>query len=369
MPASASAMGLRWELPSAAREAHLAAMNDTQGITPLLVIRGAARAIDFYVAALGAREIVRFEHGVERWIGHADLVVGETSFSITEELPCWGSDAPPSLGGTPVVLQLAVADTEHVVASMQRAGAEVLIPPTELLGERMARVRDPFGHLWIVRQRRVELPVEELQLQRDALVAQAQAAGSTQGAARSEKELTSSARVGSSVPAGRGAIHLVVGPVGAGKSTFATRLAADLGGVRLTLDDWMTRLFARDRPERDVVPWYVERAQRCVDVIGSLAADVAAQGGVAILEIGLLRREQRDRFHAALASAGHAAVVHVLDAPREVRRARVERRNRERGETFSMIVPPEVFELASDLWEPLGDDEPAHRDATTDGTP
>lgn len=330
-------------------------MNEPHGITPLLVVRDAARAIDFYVSALGAREIVRFEHGTERWIGHADLVVGETPFSVTEELPGWGADAPPSLGGSPVVMQLAVADAERVVASMRGAGAEVLVAPTELLGERMARVRDPFGHLWIVRQRLVDLPVEELRRQRDALVAQVAA-----GAARSEKELTTSGPGSSSLQRAAGAIHLVLGPVGAGKSTFATRLAEDLGGVRLTLDDWMTRLFAPDRPERDVVPWYVERAQRSVDVIRTLACAIADRGGVAILEIGLLRREERDRFHEALAAAGRAAVVHVLDAAREVRRERVERRNRERGDTFSMHVPLEVFELASDLWEPLGEDEPGH---------
>jgi hypothetical protein len=44
--------------------------------------------------------------------------------------------------------------------------------------------------------------------------------------------------------------------------------------------------------------------------------------------------------------------VHVLDAPREVRRFRVQRRNAERGPTFSMVVPDPVFEMASDMWEP-----------------
>ena len=50
------------------------------------------------------------------------------------------------------------------------------------------------------------------------------------------------------------------------------------------------------------------------------------------------------------------------DAPRDVRRERVERRNRDQGATFSMVVPPAIFELASDMWEPLDDDERAGRD-------
>ena len=56
-----------------------------------------------------------------------------------------------------------------------------------------------------------------------------------------------------------------------------------------------------------------------------------------------------------------ALVVYVLDAPRDVRRERVLRRNAEQGETFSMVVPPHIFELASDLWQPPGEAECAER--------
>ena len=66
--------------------------------------------------------------------------------------------------------------------------------------------------------------------------------------------------------------------------------------------------------------------------------------------------------HDRAAAAGFELVVHVLDAPREVRRARVEARNRERGETFSMIVPPAIFELASDMWEAPIEEERARDD-------
>ena len=73
-----------------------------------------------------------------------------------------------------------------------------------------------------------------------------------------------------------------------------------------------------------------------------------------VLEIGLLARAQRAAFYRRVAEGAPGAelVVHVLDGDRAVRRARVERRNRERGPTFSMEVPPAIFELASDLWEP-----------------
>lgn len=156
-------------------------------------------------------------------------------------------------------------------------------------------------------------------------------------------------------------MHLLVGPVGAGKSTYGIALAKETRAVRLTLDAWMTTLFAPDRPSEGVMPWYVERAARAVDVIWQVALDVLGTGTSVVLEIGLLARRARAAFYARADAAGIRVVLHVVDAPRDVRRARVERRNRERGDTFSMVVPPEIFELASDLWEPPDDDELASR--------
>lgn len=159
-----------------------------------------------------------------------------------------------------------------------------------------------------------------------------------------------------------GRIHLIIGPVGAGKSTFAVDLARTHRALRFSLDAWMTGLFSPDRPAAGVVEWYVERAARCVERICASADEALALGTDVVLEIGLLRRDERDRFYRRAAAAGFDVTVYVVDAPREVRRARVERRNRERGATFSMVVPPAVFELASDLWEPPDDDERGERD-------
>jgi predicted kinase/uncharacterized glyoxalase superfamily protein PhnB len=341
-------------------------MTNPLSITPLLVVRDAPRAIDFYVRALDAVVTARFEHGPERRVSHADLALGGTILSVTEELRAWNSDAPPSLGGSPVVLQLAVDDADRVLASMADAGATVLFPAQDLLGERMARLRDPFGHLWLLRQQLVALSTEEIQRQRDALFAsyssaarpgEGQRSGDAADGRRSEDDDTSQGMAEATGTMPGATLHLVVGPVGAGKSTFATRLAQDHRAVRLTLDDWMARLFRPDRPESDVVAWYVERAARCVDQIAAVADAIAPTGVPVVLEIGLLRREERQRFYRSVEDRGHPLVLHVVDAPREVRRERVARRNVERGPTFSMVVPPEVFELASDLWEPPDEDE------------
>lgn len=154
-------------------------------------------------------------------------------------------------------------------------------------------------------------------------------------------------------------VHLILGPVGAGKSTYALQLARDAGGVRLALDDWMVRLFRPDRPATGVVEWYAERAARSVQQIALVAREIVAAGTDAVLELGLLRRSEREAFYASLREAGVGLTVHVLDAPRDVRRERVLLRNQRRGVTFSMEVPLDVFELASDLWEPIDPDEQA----------
>src|SRR5262245_12299309 len=98
-------------------------MTNEDRLTPLLVVRDAAEAIDFYARAFGATELVRYEHPFRGDISHADLAIGcsrgdpsnaihGARFSITEEARARCSDAPPSLGGSPVVLQLLVDDAE-----------------------------------------------------------------------------------------------------------------------------------------------------------------------------------------------------------------------------------------------------------------
>jgi len=136
-------------------------------LVPLLVVRDAAGAIDFYARALGARELVRYMNRSRDAVSHADLAIGEVIVSLTEEAPAWNSDAPSSLGGSPVVLQHWVADVDAAFERMRAAGATVVFPMVEFCGERMARLRDPYGHLWLLTQRIEELSPEEIQQRRD----------------------------------------------------------------------------------------------------------------------------------------------------------------------------------------------------------
>ena len=158
-------------------------------------------------------------------------------------------------------------------------------------------------------------------------------------------------------------LHLVIGPVGAGKSTFARQLSREHRAVRLTLDAWMARLFGRDeRPAVGRLEWYVERRDRCLEQIWELTKELVDVGTNVVLEIGLIQRSERERFYAQVDEMGYGLTVYVLDAPREQRWERVQRRNEEKGNTFSMEVPPYFFELASNMWEPPDEDECFERD-------
>lgn len=146
-------------------------------------------------------------------------------------------------------------------------------------------------------------------------------------------------------------IHLVEGPVGAGKSTFSRDMVDRTGGVHIALDEWFVRLYSPDRPEVEVIPWYQERKARLIDLIWLHAQSLHAGGTTTILELGLVQRERREELYRKALTAGIELEVNVLDASRNARRQRVARRNLEKGPTYSMTVPPAIFEMASDMWE------------------
>jgi len=119
-------------------------------LSPRLVVSDAAKAIDFYVAALGARERQRHA-GPDGRIVHAELALGPATLAVKDAGD--GDEAPPALGGTPVILTLQVDDVDEVAAAMTAAGAAVVYPVSDQeYGARDGRFRDPSGHLWIITQ-------------------------------------------------------------------------------------------------------------------------------------------------------------------------------------------------------------------------
>ncbi|MFZ5721728.1 MAG: AAA family ATPase [Pseudomonadota bacterium] len=152
-------------------------------------------------------------------------------------------------------------------------------------------------------------------------------------------------------------LHVIFGPSGAGKTTYAHAFARREKAVAFILDDWMARLFAPDMPEPIEYEWMVERVQRCEAQIWSTAAAVLAAGTPVILDIGLMRRADRARVREIATAAELPLQFHFVNASPEARRARVAERNVVRGENFAIEVTPELFDFIEGVYEPPAPDE------------
>jgi PhnB protein len=123
-----------------------------RGFLPRLIVRDVDAAIAFYRNALGAELVERFAEPDGR-VGFAKLTLGGFPLSLSEEVPEWGWISPVSLGGSPVLIQLELEDCDLVAEKMVAEKAEIVIPIKDRpYGKREGRLRDPFGHLWILSQ-------------------------------------------------------------------------------------------------------------------------------------------------------------------------------------------------------------------------
>jgi predicted kinase len=147
-------------------------------------------------------------------------------------------------------------------------------------------------------------------------------------------------------------IILIVGSTGAGKTTYARRLADELGAVRFSIDEWMIGLFWADSPQPIEFAWTMERVERCEAQIFAMVRQLAARGVPAVLDLGFTTKAHRDKFRALAVEAGLSAAVHFIDVPADERWYRVNRRNKERGETYAMQVDRQMFDFMDAMWEP-----------------
>lgn len=111
---------------------------------PKLVVSDAARAIEFYSTALGAKETDRYE--MDGKIAHVRLIVGDSQFTLKD---ADSVDAAPG-DGAAVIINLEASDPDAVGARMEAGGASVVFPIQDHPYGRMGRFRDPFGHVWII---------------------------------------------------------------------------------------------------------------------------------------------------------------------------------------------------------------------------
>ena len=140
-------------------------------ITPHFVIKNAAKAIDFYVKAFGAKELCRMP-GPDGSIMHAEVEIGGARVMIGEENLEWECKGPKTLGGSPVTIHLYVKDADATFKQAVDAGATGAMPPTDMFwGDRYGKVIDPFGHHWSIATHKEDPTPEEMQKRMEEMFA------------------------------------------------------------------------------------------------------------------------------------------------------------------------------------------------------
>jgi uncharacterized glyoxalase superfamily protein PhnB len=119
-------------------------------VLPKLIVTGADDAITFYCKAMGA--VMQARHTEPGGtVVHAELELDGHRIAVAEAVEAWGWLSPKSFGGSPVLLTLESGDPDAIAHRMTEHGAIVVVPIEDRpYGKREGRVRDPFGHLWII---------------------------------------------------------------------------------------------------------------------------------------------------------------------------------------------------------------------------
>ena len=132
-------------------------------VTPYLIIRGAADAIEFYQKAFGATELFRVP-APDGKIGHAEIKIGDSPIMLADEYPDMGYKGPQTLGGSPVSLMIYVDDVDTVFDRAVAAGARTREAVSDkFYGDRIGTLEDPFGHVWHVATHKEDVSVEEME--------------------------------------------------------------------------------------------------------------------------------------------------------------------------------------------------------------
>lgn len=135
-------------------------------VTPRLVVADGAAAIDFYARAFGAEEVRERFTGPGGELIHAEVRIGDSVLMLTGESgdPEVPARAPASLGGVSTIFATYWEDVDAAWERAVGAGAEVLYPlADQFYGERGGRLRDPFGHQWMLSQVIEDVSPEEME--------------------------------------------------------------------------------------------------------------------------------------------------------------------------------------------------------------
>jgi PhnB protein len=136
-------------------------------LTPMLALRNCDKAIEWYKKVLKATELSRITDGGK--VAHADLQISDCILMVAEEHPDYNK-SPEELNGTSIILNLYVPDVDETVNLALAEGATLIFPvKDQFYGDRAGRIRDPFGHMWIISKHIRTVTPAEMQKQMNAV--------------------------------------------------------------------------------------------------------------------------------------------------------------------------------------------------------
>ncbi len=132
-------------------------------VTPYLIVKNAARAIDYYKNVFGATELMRMD-GPDGKIGHAELKIGDSIIMLADENVAMGNRSAESIGASPVSLYVYLPDVDKTFEKAVAGGAKMLKPvEDQFYGDRSGFLRDPFGHLWGLATHKEDVSAQEIE--------------------------------------------------------------------------------------------------------------------------------------------------------------------------------------------------------------
>jgi PhnB protein len=138
-------------------------------VTPYMIVRNAAEALEWYKKALGAQELVRMP-GPDGRIMHAEIKIGDSPIMVCDEMLEFGAKSPQTVGGSPISLFLYLEDCDATYKQAVENGATGDMPPADQFwGDRWGRFTDPYGHSWSVATHKEDLTPEEMERRRAEL--------------------------------------------------------------------------------------------------------------------------------------------------------------------------------------------------------
>jgi PhnB protein len=137
-------------------------------VTPYLICKDAASALEFYKKAFGATELMKMA-GPGGKIGHAEIRIGNSIIMLADEYPDMGARSPRSLGGSPVGIMLYVEDVDTVFnRALLVGGTSIRTIKDQFYGDRSGTVADPSGHQWTIATHKEDLSPGELKRRAEA---------------------------------------------------------------------------------------------------------------------------------------------------------------------------------------------------------